>query len=195
MPEWMAPLLVGLKTYFLNIVFSGTGTTSDWSFCHRSRPCSYKQGDCDSDRDCAGSLTCGRNNCRDFWPNAHRAADCCTSGELFLLKPSRLAFLSIQVTKTGSKPPRSQFSLKRRLFPYVYRLFHLYDPSQYLSSFPINCPKRKKLVFHLFLCPPAKKYLVATCLLNFDATDLPQRGIHIVNLNRCPYTPKFSGVT
>lgn len=35
------------------------------------------EGDCDSDSDCEGSLVCGRDNCKNFWPRANKWADCC----------------------------------------------------------------------------------------------------------------------
>ena len=61
---------------------AGTGTSSDWSFCSVSSPCSIGQGDCDSDAECSNSLKCGKDNCRDFNPSAIQVADCCVeSGE------------------------------------------------------------------------------------------------------------------
>eukprot|EP00092_Neocalanus_flemingeri_P056790 GFUD01067371.1.p1 GENE.GFUD01067371.1~~GFUD01067371.1.p1 ORF type:complete len:257 (-),score=47.34 GFUD01067371.1:217-987(-) len=55
----------------------GSGTSSDWSYCSNSSPCTAGHGDCDSDAQCAGSLTCGQDNCKDFNSGAHRQADCC----------------------------------------------------------------------------------------------------------------------
>merc|ERR1712106_63632 len=55
----------------------GNGSSSDWNFCSVCAPCSLGQGDCDSDAECANSLICGPDNCRDFHPNAESSADCC----------------------------------------------------------------------------------------------------------------------
>merc|ERR1711892_348874 len=55
----------------------GNGSSSDWTFCSASAPCSLGQGDCDSDAECAHSLICGADNCQDFDINADSAADCC----------------------------------------------------------------------------------------------------------------------
>ena len=33
------------------------------SCCTTEKPCNEKQGDCDKDSECSGSLTCGSNNC------------------------------------------------------------------------------------------------------------------------------------
>ena len=54
--------------------------STDWGCCSSSNQCNVGQGDCDDDSDCAGSLTCGSNNCRatgmpgSNWDNH---ADCC----------------------------------------------------------------------------------------------------------------------
>jgi len=53
------------------------------SFCSQSgRLCQLGEGDCDSDRECAGSLKCGVDNCnrpdQDSWTGA---ADCCYSAD------------------------------------------------------------------------------------------------------------------
>merc|ERR1711892_155679 len=55
----------------------GNGSSSDWTFCSASAPCSLGQGDCDSDTECANSLLCGADNCGDFHPGAESTADCC----------------------------------------------------------------------------------------------------------------------
>ena len=56
--------------------------STDWSCCSKAAPCSVGGGDCDNDRHCAGTLTCGSNNCRtDFSSSGSSwsaAADCCT---------------------------------------------------------------------------------------------------------------------
>ena len=64
----------------LNSSMVGIGTTQDWSFCNRNKPCSDKQGDCDNNDECVQDYICGRNNCRDFWGQAESAADCCIAG-------------------------------------------------------------------------------------------------------------------
>ena len=55
--------------------------STDWSCCSSTSPCNVGEGDCDFDSDCAGSLTCGMNNCvNDFSSNGSSwssAADCC----------------------------------------------------------------------------------------------------------------------
>jgi len=56
---------------------TGSGTSSDWSYCSRKRPCREGQGDCDGDIECQSGLNCGDNTCRDFNPSAHAKADCC----------------------------------------------------------------------------------------------------------------------
>ena len=45
--------------------------------CTRWSPCKLGGGDCDSDDECEGSLTCVRDNCRDFWSWADPSWDCC----------------------------------------------------------------------------------------------------------------------
>jgi len=59
---------------------SGQGTNVDWDFCSSSNRCAYKQGDCDSDGECAPDHICGDNNCKDFWADAEPDADCCIPG-------------------------------------------------------------------------------------------------------------------
>ena len=55
--------------------------TTDWSCCSSSKQCKIGEGDCDADSDCAGSLTCGNDNClNDFsslGSNWASSADCC----------------------------------------------------------------------------------------------------------------------
>jgi len=55
----------------------GIGAADDGSYCSSSRRCSEGQGDCDTDSDCTTGLTCGKDNCRSFHPNASPTADCC----------------------------------------------------------------------------------------------------------------------
>ena len=53
------------------------GVSGDGSCCTSQRPCGRGQGDCDTDAHCAGSLTCGTDNCQDFSPSALSSYDCC----------------------------------------------------------------------------------------------------------------------
>merc|ERR1712106_645199 len=51
--------------------------------CTSATPCKYAEGDCDNDDECAGSLVCGLDNCKYFYPGVHGDFDCCvyqTSG-------------------------------------------------------------------------------------------------------------------
>ena len=51
---------------------------NDKNCCKSSNPCSIGEGDCDKDSHCAGSLVCGKNNCKQFnnaWSDA--SFDCC----------------------------------------------------------------------------------------------------------------------
>ena len=48
---------------------------SFWSCCTTLRRCGINQGDCDSDNECEGTLTCGIGNCAvHLFPEN---ADCC----------------------------------------------------------------------------------------------------------------------
>lgn len=38
-------------------------TGQDNGCCTRGSPCSVGEGDCDLDKECAGTLRCGNNNC------------------------------------------------------------------------------------------------------------------------------------
>ena len=69
--------MIDAQDYLCIITVPGTGSSSDWSFCNVSSPCSVGQGDRDSDYECQDSLKCGSDNCRDFNPNAEEIADCC----------------------------------------------------------------------------------------------------------------------
>ena len=54
---------------------------TDWNCCSSDYPCTLGEGDCDSDSDCAGSLSCGTDNClADFsasGSNWMSQSDCC----------------------------------------------------------------------------------------------------------------------
>ena len=39
--------------------------------------CVEGQGDCDQDQDCAADHVCGRDNCREYFSDAHPEDDCC----------------------------------------------------------------------------------------------------------------------
>ena len=54
-------------------------SSTDWSCCSSSVPCSAGGGDCDYDSDCQGELICGTNNCNEVSGVSHwsTAADCC----------------------------------------------------------------------------------------------------------------------
>ena len=78
-PRYVLTKQRGCQKYHKRIISRGpgTGTGLDWSFCSYSSPCTAGHGDCDSDSQCAGSLQCGRDNCKDFNPAAQVMADCC----------------------------------------------------------------------------------------------------------------------
>merc|ERR1719394_480532 len=57
----------------------GFGGPKDTSYCTASAPCKLGQGDCDSDKECIGSLVCGTDNCQNFTAQALNDADCCTN--------------------------------------------------------------------------------------------------------------------
>ena len=50
-----------------------------WDCCTPDSPCFEGEGDCDSDDDCDGDLTCGENNCPHGFPArlGIHAPDCC----------------------------------------------------------------------------------------------------------------------
>ena len=54
---------------------------TDWSCCSDTNYCNLGEGDYDFDLDCAGSLTCGNNNCKNDFSlsgsNWASSADCC----------------------------------------------------------------------------------------------------------------------
>merc|ERR1719412_2354703 len=49
--------------------------------CTPQNPCPEGQGDCEIDSDCAGSLVCGNNNCKQFGSFFHEKDDCCVKPE------------------------------------------------------------------------------------------------------------------
>ena len=60
------------------ILLSGhcNGVKYDRECCSAAAPCAINEGDCDSDSECQGDLTCGSNNCPAPFPSD---ADCCSS--------------------------------------------------------------------------------------------------------------------
>ena len=61
-----------------------------WNGCCTSKtPCSYNDGDCDSNSDCYAGLKCGTNNC--IGSGWQKWADCCTLGKYIYSK--KLDFL------------------------------------------------------------------------------------------------------
>ena len=52
----------------------------DWAYCSETHPCDEGEGDCDNDRECDGSLVCGKNNCNtdfDLDYDVSVNMDCC----------------------------------------------------------------------------------------------------------------------
>ena len=43
--------------------------------CTKENPCEKGDGDCDNDEQCAGGLTCGKDNCG--WHHMDKSDDCC----------------------------------------------------------------------------------------------------------------------
>jgi len=61
------------------IVCNGQGDYESYGreCCSTRNQCGIGQGDCDKDSECAGSLTCGKDNCPAPFPSK---ADCCQKG-------------------------------------------------------------------------------------------------------------------
>ena len=57
------------------------GYVGQGSCCTSGSPCEEGGGDCDSDKECAGDLVCGSNNCLTYAPpsplNIDKSMDCC----------------------------------------------------------------------------------------------------------------------
>ena len=96
-------------------------------------------------------------------------------GHLLILLTDRILSPSTDFRrpKHGQNCPAANFRPKGVCSPIYTGLFTFYGPSQYLSSFPSNGPKSKKIpvFFTDFLVRPQKK-VSGSCTLNFDATDL-----------------------
>jgi len=70
----------GFKLYFeKEKSVKCSGLKGDNRCCTSKSPCQEKQGDCDDDSECAGSLVCGKDNCVDFNPLAVKSYDCCVA--------------------------------------------------------------------------------------------------------------------
>ena len=54
-------------------------TAADWSYscCTSANPCGLGQGDCNSNDECGGTLTCGSNNCLNDFGFGDSGLDCC----------------------------------------------------------------------------------------------------------------------
>ena len=59
-----------------NSVTEPACNATDWNYdcCTSLRPCGIGKGDCDSDDDCVGNLSCGIDNCPSSFSSD---ADCC----------------------------------------------------------------------------------------------------------------------
>jgi len=58
-----------------------SGLEGSSSCCTEEAPCKEKGGDCDSDAQCEGDLVCGKDNCREFHPDAVENYDCCVQAQ------------------------------------------------------------------------------------------------------------------
>ena len=63
-----------LLIFSISTVSVCNGTGDYWSCCTAGNPCALDEGDCDSDAECLGNLSCGTDNCLS--PFASNA-DCC----------------------------------------------------------------------------------------------------------------------
>ena len=119
-----------------------------------------------------GRVTGGRS-----WPSfkKNKMKRAVYFGHLLILLTDRILSPSTDFRrpKHGQNCPAANFRPKGVCSPIYTGLFTFYGPSQYLSSFPSNGPKSKKIpvFFTDFLVRPQKK-VSGSCTLNFDATDL-----------------------
>ena len=51
---------------FCDVLDKCDASTDDWSCCKDNRPCDEGEGACHYDSQCAGSLVCGKWNCKDY---------------------------------------------------------------------------------------------------------------------------------
>ena len=56
-----------------------TGNRGNGNILEENNLCGYKEGNCNSESDCKGSLLCGFNNCKDFNDKASEDSNCCYS--------------------------------------------------------------------------------------------------------------------
>ena len=56
----------------------------DVNYC-KGKKCTEGQGDCDSHDECLGNLVCGKDNCKDFNPEAKFDTDCCVKAGMGLI--------------------------------------------------------------------------------------------------------------
>ena len=54
-------------------------TADNWSYgcCTSANPCSFGEGDCNSNDECGGTLICGSNNCLNDFGFGDSGLDCC----------------------------------------------------------------------------------------------------------------------
>ena len=78
---------------------------NDGSCCTSDSPCGLGEGDCDSDSDCAGDLTCGNDNCDPTY-GAESWLDCCVGRQglidVYSCPPHVKYFISKQKPRSGS---------------------------------------------------------------------------------------------
>ena len=73
----LRPLLDNLKCRYPFI------PGKNYKCCTAESPCEEGEGDCSDDTghtDCAGTLLCGNNNCKQFGQYYHEKDDCCEQG-------------------------------------------------------------------------------------------------------------------
>ena len=61
----------------------------DYKCCTAESPCEEGEGDCSDETghtDCAESLLCGNNNCKQFGQYYHEKDDCCYQGRALILE-------------------------------------------------------------------------------------------------------------
>ena len=71
---------------------------NDGSCCSSDSPCGIGEGDCDSDSDCAGALTCGNDNCDPTY-GAESWLDCCVGRQGFTDTHNIIFFIKIAKPK------------------------------------------------------------------------------------------------
>ena len=134
-----------------------------------------------------GRVTGGRS-----WPSfkKNKMKSAVYFGHLIILLTDRISSPSTDFRrpKHGQNCPAANFRPKGVCSPIYTGLFTYYGPSQYLSSFPSNGPKSKKIPFFSLISLSVRK---KKCLARVRSI-LMLPTFHIASLNR--YNPKFSGV-